>query len=202
MPYHPATNADGAGLTVAVDHAHLYTDTVYIKDLHHSFSKQHGSALRWAAEVRAFERLSKRHSHPSIIRYLGCRVTHGRITGIVLELAERCLCDYSVEAPAFQGVDVNLVMDRLEAAVLFLHSIGLAHNDIKPANVMLHADNQPLLIDFESCAPPGEKIWYAGNEGWTDGQDRVYRFEHDLYALHKMRERIHDEEAVREFFQS
>lgn len=151
--------------------------------------------------MRAFERLSKQHPHPNIIRYLGCRVTHGRITGIVLELATRCLCDYSEEAPAFQGVDVDLVMDRLEAAVLFLHSIGLAHNDIKPSNVMLRADNQPLLIDFESCAQPGEEIPCMGTEGWADVKGGMSHFEHDLNALQKMRERIHDEEAVREFFQ-
>ncbi|KLO07620.1 hypothetical protein SCHPADRAFT_859973 [Schizopora paradoxa] len=36
----------------------------------------------------------------------------------------------------------------LMSAVLFLHSRGVVHNDIKPANIMLSSTRTPVLVDF------------------------------------------------------
>ncbi|GAA5973961.1 hypothetical protein JCM11641_001243 [Rhodosporidiobolus odoratus] len=37
---------------------------------------------------------------------------------------------------------------QLLSAVEHLHSHGIAHNDIKPSNILLSADDQPILIDY------------------------------------------------------
>lgn len=208
LPYDPENNVDDAALTIAVDHDHLYNDTVFIKDLFHPLGPQ---ARRWAAEVRMFEKLSKEHPHPNIVHYLGCRVvtvpgneTTGtkeckRVTGIVLEKVARCLADYDPDKPAFRDIDIGRLLTRLEATVAFLHSIGLAHNDIKPANVMIRPDGQPVLIDFKSCAPLGQKTVCQGTFGWCDSINMTSRVENDLYGLRMLRERIGSKEVERWF---
>lgn len=37
---------------------------------------------------------------------------------------------------------------QLLSAVQHLHSHGIAHNDIKPSNILLSQDDRPVLIDF------------------------------------------------------
>ncbi|CAK7214961.1 hypothetical protein SCUCBS95973_002314 [Sporothrix curviconia] len=192
----------GFKLTVALDHEYLYNDTVYIKDFLVPLMPLTKS---WANEVRVYERLARHHPHPNIVRYFGCRVnSHKRITGIVLERGGRCLADYDADAPAFRDLDVDMLLDRLEATVRFLHTVGLAHNDIKPANVLVHENGHPLLIDFESCAPPGASLSRQGTLGWVEPEhvNMVSRVENDLYALKMMRERIHDKTQVAKWFPS
>jgi tetratricopeptide (TPR) repeat protein len=46
----------------------------------------------------------------------------------------------------------------LASALAYLHAEGFAHGDVKPANVLLQADGQPLLLDFnlsQAAIPEG-----------------------------------------------
>jgi serine/threonine protein kinase len=54
------------------------------------------------------------------------------------------------EHGAFAAAEVALLATQLLAALRTVHARGLAHVDIKPANVMLR-DGRPLLIDFGSA---------------------------------------------------
>lgn len=90
--------------------------------------------------------------HPNIIRYLGCRVRRGRITAIFLERLEHTLMQYIYES-GFASLDKSQFVEALESAVAYLHSLGLAHNDINPYNIMVREDGTPVLIDFGSCQP-------------------------------------------------
>ena len=85
-------------------------------------------------EVETFELLC-RNPHLNIVRYHGCTVNRGRITGIVLDRHPMTLeqrfqdetRDFSTES----------LFKDLESAVKHLHSLGLAHNDLNPAHIML-----------------------------------------------------------------
>lgn len=57
--------------------------------------------------------------------------------------------------PNFGGVDKKQLFAQLESAVSHLHSLGMAHNDINPRNIMIK-DGDPILIDFGSCQPYGK----------------------------------------------
>jgi serine/threonine protein kinase len=110
-------------------------------------------------EALIMEKLSKT-PHPYIVRYLGCRVRRGRITAIVLERLDWSLFTYAIKWPAeFAKLDKEAFLAGVESAVKFLHSLGLAHNDINPRNIMVREDDDghawPVLIDFNSCAPLG-----------------------------------------------
>ncbi len=81
-------------------------------------------------------------------------------------------------------------MAALELAVSHLHSLGLAHNDLNPKNVVPNTDYMPVLIDFGSCQYIGRDMGPSrGTIGWTDEQEPYTTSEarHDTFALKKFR---------------
>jgi serine/threonine protein kinase len=92
--------------------------------------------------------------------------------------------------PAF---DEEPFTSALTAAVEHLHCLGLAHNDINPANILLTEDQMPVLADFNSCHPIGEKLELSrGTEGCIDTEDSWDTSEthHDFFAIEKIRESL------------
>ena len=138
-------------------------------------------------DAHIMERISQ-DPHPNIVRYHGIRVRRGRVTGLVLDRHERTLLSH-LEA----GLELanTPFMRALEAAVDHLHSLGLAHNDINPENIMVNKRWQPVLIDFGSCRPFGERLMTAGTPGWTDEKDDRPMWseqKHDFFALDRVRD--------------
>lgn len=136
-------------------------------------------------EADVLERLS-RHPHPNIIRYHGVRVRRNRITGLVLDKHRHTLLEYVKEG---HKLDEEEFMWDLDSAVAHLHSLGLAHNDINPENIMIDAERRPVLIDFGSCRPFGERLLTGGTVGWVDNLKYFRSAErHDISALSKLRQ--------------
>jgi serine/threonine protein kinase len=136
-------------------------------------------------ETLIMEQISK-SSHPNIVGYYGCRVKRGRITAILLEQLDQTLLEYA-STPDFQHLDKVKFMEALESAVDYLHSLGLAHNDINPYNIMVK-DRMPVLIDFGSCQPFGKGLQSLGTEGWCEELFDTSEKKHDTYSLTKLRE--------------
>jgi serine/threonine protein kinase len=139
-------------------------------------------------EARAMEIISK-HPHPNIIYYHGCRVRRGRITGLVLDRHSHTLTDYLKNKVG--SVDGERFMQALESAIYHLHSLGWAHNDLNPDNVLVDEDGMPVLIDFGSAGEIGAELGTSrGTKGWIDGEMKDYHTSdkgHDLFALEKIR---------------
>ncbi|KAK4158038.1 kinase-like domain-containing protein [Chaetomidium leptoderma] len=126
--------------------------------------------------------------HPNMVRSCGVRVARGRITGLVIEKHENNLFDHvGLGLPI---ADHAAFMDALRAAVEHLHSIGLAHNDLNPYNVMVSKDGMPVLIDFGSCAEFGANLTNGGTPGWVENLETYMLSEkgNDEYALKKVSE--------------
>ncbi|KAJ3495878.1 hypothetical protein NLG97_g3069 [Lecanicillium saksenae] len=84
--------------------------------------------------------LSNRHPH--LGTFLGCIVRMVELKcGAAMEAAER-----------------KTIMRSIREAVVHIHSLGYAHNDISASNIMFDKDNNAVLIDLDSCVPLGEKI--------------------------------------------
>ncbi|KAG8630493.1 hypothetical protein KVT40_002112 [Elsinoe batatas] len=115
-------------------------------------------------EIKVTELISK-HPHPNLIKYHGCLVRRGYIVGIVLDEFGTTLEKHINDKK--QPVDIERVMAGVEAGVRHLHSLGLAHNDINPMNVLLDEEQRPIIIDFGSCKPFGEELLSAGTPGWV-----------------------------------
>lgn len=82
-------------------------------------------------------------------------------------------------------------MEALESAIDHLHSLGWAHNDLNPGNVLVDKSGMPVLIDFDSCHEIGQKLLTSrGTEGWRDVDINDYdtsEKSHDIFALGKLR---------------
>ncbi|KAB8218923.1 kinase-like protein [Aspergillus novoparasiticus] len=119
-------------------------------------------------EVETCEILRK-YTHPNIATYYGYQEPHGRVSGLcfkrymstLLEVANlQRIGKVTFLSSARERVKENM-KSRLEgilAAIKHLHSLGLVHNDINPANIMLDEDGTLILIDFDSCRYIGESL--------------------------------------------
>lgn len=64
-------------------------------------------------------------------------------------------------------LDKAAFLGALESALAHLHNLGLAHNDLNPANILISETGMPVLTDFDSCRPVGQKLLYSrGTPGW------------------------------------
>ncbi|KFH44832.1 cell division protein kinase-like protein [Hapsidospora chrysogenum ATCC 11550] len=127
--------------------------------------------------------------HQNIIGYHGCHVRRGYITGLVLDRHPHDLKSYLESGHSIQNKE--LFMELLESAVHHLHSLGLAHNDLNPTNVLLAEDGRPILIDFGSARRIGDKLSTSrGTKGWISCPMEDYatsETQHDIFALAKLR---------------
>ncbi|KAG1777755.1 kinase-like domain-containing protein [Suillus placidus] len=146
-------------------------------------SRTPGDSL--AHEAKVYEIL-KQHPHPNICVYHGCVRDGDHITAICLKNYGRDLMEAVWERDP--TLNPAVILDGISKGLTFLHEkLGLVHNDINPANIMLDDAGDPVIIDFDSCTPIGEKIGLsgkAGTFGWTmDPMPTISLPENDLYGL-------------------
>ncbi|KAI1139119.1 kinase-like protein [Hypoxylon sp. FL0543] len=139
-------------------------------------------------EAAALQHISHYEQHPNLVKFHGCRVRRGRITGLMMD---RYKYDLNEFMRWRNTVDKERFLYCLESAIRRLHSLGLAHNDINPRNIMVNeASGEPVLVDFGSCHKIGDKLTASlGTPGWTeDGDDyTISKESHDIAALDKIR---------------
>ena len=142
------------------------------------------------AEARICEILIK-FPHPYIARYLGCRVQGNRITGLCFARYKTTLAD------RLRDNDCQLPPDtysKIEKGIQHLHSLGLVHNDVNPRNIMFSRDGSPVIIDFDSCKPQGDKLLKGGTWGWCDESARVADRNNDYYGLRKIQKALNGQQ--------
>ncbi|CAA7260740.1 unnamed protein product [Cyclocybe aegerita] len=118
-------------------------------------------------EVRILETIS-RSPHPNLCHYYGCIQEGDRIAGIGLQKYKCTLFEAMSgnEESQSSTLDVASVAAGIQAGLDHLHSLGLAHNDINPHNIMLDDSGNPVIVDFDSCASIGATT-SAGTPGWS-----------------------------------
>lgn len=83
--------------------------------------------------------------------------------------------------------DVETCMSKITSAVSHIHTLGLAHNDLTPMNIMVDESDTPFIIDFGSCQPFGCELITAGTPGWINEDFAHSAQDHDDIALGKLR---------------
>jgi serine/threonine protein kinase len=186
-----------AGTHITIAPESLYDGAVFIKRMAFRRIQRFGTGITFGeeeglTEALAMEKISKT-PHPYIVRYHGCRIQRGRITRIVLENLRDSL-SAKIDQIA-KEIDKEAFLAGVESAIQFLHSLGLAHNDLNPDNIMVReADDgsfTPVLIDFGSCAPFGARIHGRCPPDFMDLEDKepfISRARHDEFALKRLYE--------------
>ncbi|KAK7990364.1 hypothetical protein PG990_014644 [Apiospora arundinis] len=136
-------------------------------------------------EIRACEILKDR-PHPNIASYLGCLIKDGKVRGL-------CFVKYTMTLTQRlrmpKPLDSHRCLQGIREGVKHLHQQGLIHDDLNPANIIVDEDDNPIIIDFDSCKREGEKLGLkAGTEGWTLDASQTAAPENDLYALERIEE--------------
>jgi serine/threonine protein kinase len=83
-------------------------------------------------------------------------------------------------------LDKDLIMSGIRFALDHLHSIGVAHNDLNPANIMIGGGNQPVLIDFRSCQPFSKRLMSTRTPGWCEKEFNTSDKSHDEFGFRKL----------------
>ena len=60
-------------------------------------------------------------------------------------------------------------MEGIDCCLDHLHDLGLVHNDLNPAYIMLDKEDVPIIIDFDFCQREGDLSFGIGTPGWTNG---------------------------------
>ena len=148
-------------------------------------------------EMKIYEIL-QHYSHPNIAQYFGCLTAEDRIVGICLAqypttLMTKVNPEHRMKRQAVRyrlNPDVReRYVNKLRNALQHLHSLGLVHNDINPSNIMLDDQDEPVIIDFDSCCSIGHSLDNVGRTyEWHDPTITIARPEHDMDALNEIHE--------------
>jgi serine/threonine protein kinase len=56
-------------------------------------------------------------------------------------------------------IDKEVRLRGIVSGIEYIHSLGIAHNDINPSKIMMEEDSShPIIIDLGSCRPFGEPL--------------------------------------------
>ncbi|KAJ7244645.1 hypothetical protein B0H12DRAFT_805568 [Mycena haematopus] len=128
-------------------------------------------ALDLIHEMRVCEELSQ-SLHPNVCRYLGYVPTPDgkHLLGLCFQRHEMDLSSAVKDKVFF---DPRAVIDGVRRGLEHLHSLGYAHNDLNPTNVVLDKHALPVIIDFDSCQKFGVSLTdkKAGTIDWEYNSD-------------------------------
>ena len=174
--------------------------TVYTKTPNLTgFGGDDSAARRVLQELRTCESIHK-NPHANITTYYGCFLEANRITGLCFMycpsslmtlvnptyLNKTMLISDKDREPSREQAIPHLV--GIEAGIRHLHGLGIIHNDINPANILITKDNIPVVSDFDSSSPPHVDIsCFKRTHGWYDPDVSVAAAENDMNALKELR---------------
>lgn len=117
-------------------------------------------------------------SHPNLARFVTFDLAARPKPILVMELVEGISLERMIESGAIDMSRCLGVLEDVAAGLEAMHGVGVGHLDLKPSNVVLRRNEQPVLVDFglagrhirPGCAtgPYGApEVWGAIPDGVT-----------------------------------
>lgn len=155
----------------------------------HQYSKLYQNAMN---EVKILEKIAAPNCHPNLACYLG----HGydpKRAELFIEMEYiqgETLHDYAKKYRDNQDYvtlykHLLLILKDIIKGLLYVHSKGLIHNDIKPENIMIDESLTPKLVDFglacttHTCSTDGKTTNCCGGFSGTPdfASPEMYEYE-------------------------
>ncbi len=105
---------------------------------------------------KAVYRVLIEHPHPNIVQCILCLPE-----GIFLRRMECTLQERLSQGPATATEIQERWVLQLTSAVAWLEGLGLVHGDLRPANILLDANDDIQLGDFDATVKPGAELLVA-----------------------------------------
>jgi serine/threonine protein kinase len=134
-------------------------------------------------EATVYEIL-RRNPHPNIAQYLGCKVSNGKLTSIVLVKYPQTLEQRMKNS--VEPLNKSRYLEGIRQGLAHLHDLGFVYNDLNPFNVMVDDNDTAVIVDLNSCCPPGEVLVKDGTPGWSDEYTELSCLENDESAFQKL----------------
>jgi serine/threonine protein kinase len=170
----------GAGSVYESQHP-LLARPVAIKLMHTNDATARSEFLREAQTVAAL-------SHPHIVNILDVDEHQGQ-PFLVMEMVDRSLADLLSQGALPFAQAVALLLPLLDG-LTYAHNQGVIHCDLKPANVLLRADQSPVLADFglalKARTKPGELVGTPEYMAPEQFRSETLDVRTDIYALGAM----------------
>lgn len=150
----------GEGATGVVYHGfdHELEEHVAIKLLRPELTNN--AAAR--ASLRREVSLSRRITHPNIVRVFDLGVDHGRDFLTMEYLPGESLHEHLARAAPLPSAQVAGLALDLCRGLLAAHEVGVTHGDVKPGNVLLQPGRGAVLADFGIARGLAESSTSAG----------------------------------------
>jgi eukaryotic-like serine/threonine-protein kinase len=95
---------------------------------------------------------------------------------LVMELVQGTTCERVVNAGTLTTARALAILDGVLAGLAAMHDVGIGHLDLKPSNIVLRGDTEPVLVDFglagrhlrPGCGTPcycAPEVWGVVAEG-------------------------------------
>jgi len=105
------------------------------------------SAQRDVSRILMEARRASRLQHPSVVRYIDCGLSDSR-PFLVMDFVPGLTLDEHIVWKGLAMPQRVRLMVQVCRAVAYVHERGLIHGDLKPANILMDEQENPILIDF------------------------------------------------------
>ena len=183
----------GFGITYAAQHR-LFDRKVAIKQF---FMKDASDALadKFKAKFLKEARILANLEHPNIVRVTDVFEENGTAFYVMDFLPGGSLLDKIKKEGPVSEETAECYVRQVAAALDYIHGMNMVHLDVKPANILLNAKGNAVLIDFgiskhydsageqTSNTPIGMSKGYAPLEQGMDGDVSQFKPSTDIYSL-------------------